>query len=234
MGLEFSKDNLKLIGIFMIFFFHCRYAGVQKSIEESERRTVIVKEMAVASFDSYDYLPKGYRHILLIRDPTRVISSFRKMVMEHRGEEFADADLEKVHPTYPTYHWFGEMHALWKHMTKGGDNPLIIDTEDLLANPSPFLKKICEVMEVEYRDGLLKWEASKDVIKKNWKNGCIEMYTADGVAQSQVFKKAFESSGFVETNPKPLPQNLTKDCIRIIGQCVDFYNEMYPHRFIPE
>ncbi|XP_041481969.1 uncharacterized protein LOC121429119 [Lytechinus variegatus] len=209
------------------------YGGVRDALDESERRTVVVKEMAVASYDSYDYIPKGYRHILVIRDPTRVISSFRKMVMKNRIDLPPDADLEKVHPTYPTHHWFGEMHALWKHFTKVGINPLIIDTEDFLANPKPFIKKICEVMDVEYRDGLLEWDASTDVIK-TWKNGCPDAYTSERMSQSQTFKRAYESSGFAQTDPKPLPQNLTQDVFRIIAQCVDSYNEMYPHRFVPE
>lgn len=210
------------------------YGGVKKSLEDSERRTVVVKEMAVASYESYDYIPEGFRHILFIRDPARVIPSFRKMIIGRMAPEFADADLEKVHQTYPTHHWYGEMHALWTHLKTNVDaNPLIIDTEDFLANPAAYLKKICETIGVEYRDALLKWEASTDALKK-WKNGCIDYYTLDDLAQSQIFKRAYESSEFVPTSPKPLAENLTPDCVRIIGKCVDIYNEMYPHRFIPE
>ncbi|XP_071481504.1 uncharacterized protein [Diadema antillarum] len=212
------------------------YGGIKQNLEDSATRTVVVKDMAVAIHDWYDYIPSGFRHVILIRDPRRVVPSFRKMIIDYRKLDPNDnsIDLEEVHPSYPTLNWYGEIYALWKHIReKFEPNPLIIDTEDFLADPATYLRKICELIDVEYRDDLLEWDPSMDAIKK-WKHCCIELYTSGVAPDALLFKRAFSSSKFVPTSsPIPSLEDLTPDCVRIIGKCQDLYNEMYQHRFKP-
>ncbi|XP_072180796.1 uncharacterized protein [Diadema setosum] len=213
------------------------FGGIKPDLESSTSRTVVVKEMAVAIHDSYDYIPSGFRHVILIRDPRRVIPSFRKMLLDFKGMDAGDtsSNMEEVHDTYPTLHWYGEMYALWQYIREHLDlNPLIIDTEDFLTDPAMYLRKICELIDVEYRDDLLEWDPSMDVVKK-WKQGCMDLYTNGIVPGSLAFKRAFCSSKFVPTSsPIPSLEDLTPDCVRIIGKCQAMYDEMYEHRLKPK
>ncbi|XP_072181536.1 uncharacterized protein [Diadema setosum] len=212
------------------------YGGIKKNLEASSSRAVVVKAMAVAIHDFYDYIPSGFRHAIFIRDPRRVVPSFRKMMIDFKKLDPNDnsIDLEEVHPSYPTLHWYGEIYALWKHIReKFEPNPLIIDTEDFLADPATYLRKICELIDVEYRDDLLEWDPSMEAIKK-WKHCCNELLTSGGVSGALLFQRAFCSSKFVPTSsPTPSLEDLTPDYVRIIGKCQDLYNEMYQHRFKP-
>ena len=195
--------------------------------------------MVVTSYLSYDYFPTGFRHILLIRDPHRVIPSVHRAELgklpQEKQELEQDQDLQKFSVTYPDLHWFGEMYNLWKHLkAKGESDPVIIDTEDLLSNPEPYLKKICETLCVEYRQELLSWDASTDIIKK-WKNAVTGDFSKRRASRSKHRRRATESSMFVQDDfPNGTSAETTPDCISIINKCLGLYQEMYKHRFIPE
>ncbi|XP_041463509.1 uncharacterized protein LOC121414458 [Lytechinus variegatus] len=214
--------------------------GIQQTLENSQSKIVVVKDMASGIHGHFNFIPAGFRHVFLIRDPRQVFPSLRKLFvgfLKLDEEAMSKADIQKFHPFYAAHHWFGELYDLWKHVRSTFDpNPLILDTADLLRHPESCLRKICEAIGVGYQEGLLEWSASVDVVGR-WKNGVSESLSADNVLETMGMKRAFESSRFVPpaaTQPPSAPSTLTQDCIRITKECDGWYNEMYEHRFVPK
>ncbi|XP_041461813.1 uncharacterized protein LOC121413116 [Lytechinus variegatus] len=121
--------------------------GIQQTLENSQSKIVVVKDMASGIHGHFNFIPTGFRHVFLIRDPRQVFPSLRKLFvgfLKLDEEAMAKADIQKFHPFYTAHHWFGELYDLWKHVRSTFDpNPLILDTADLLRHPEPCLRKIC-------------------------------------------------------------------------------------------
>ena len=133
----------------------------------------------IVSRDTYHYLPEGYTHTFLIRDPLRMMYSYRKLLytmVKSAGllsSELADNeqayDLERDDRFFtqcPGY-FVKEQYDLWVYVKETfNPNPLVIDTEDLLRKPKETLFAYCSVVGLPYSDNLLKWDGSMDVVKK--------------------------------------------------------------------
>jgi len=83
------------------------------------------------------------RHAFLIRDPRRVIASYR----DKRGR--------------PTLSDLGyeQQVAIYEHLCQTGERPPVILAEDVLRAPEPALRLLCEALEVPFDDAMLHWPA---------------------------------------------------------------------------
>ena len=219
----------------MLFSCSCRYEGVKRALASTKKSTVVVKDMVVATYGAYDHLPEGFKNVLLIRHPQRVFPSFKRILMEAFPDRDPDKnDFEVIYdPWNPPLHFFGEMYEFWKHLKANVDpEVLIIDADDLLANPAPYIRKICDVIGVEYREDMLKWDPSREILKK-WRGGWIKMYTSDAAANSLTFQRGYHSSQFHPSGPMQAKSEMSQDVIRLIDRGIDMYREMYEHRYVP-
>ena len=144
------------------------FTQIKEDIESAKSRYVFIKEMAAHNYDPLDtFLPRGFKHTFLIREPSRVYKSARGTtgnMLRETGLVGRDTEYDMVRDDpfdAQPMTWFERQHKLWKHVKDDIDpNPVVIDAFDLLSNPGRVLKAYCEAVGLPYDDGLLRWEPS--------------------------------------------------------------------------
>ena len=119
-----------------------------------------------------------------------------------------------------------DAYDLWKYVRENIEpDPIVIDGDDLLANPSEMLPKYCRAVGLPYDESLLKWDASLDMVKK-WKA------SADDLLETIVtwYGRATRSSEFLPASEMPRRDQVTSDILRCTDQVLPYYEEMYEHR----
>ncbi|XP_041480481.1 branched-chain-amino-acid aminotransferase-like protein 1 [Lytechinus variegatus] len=213
------------------------YGSVKRRLEASTAKHVFVKDMAFGVPDGYrQFLPKGYRHTFLIRNPLRSIYSYRKSMFKQFSElgllegDAADEstyDLERHDRYFAPGYFVKEVYDLWKYLQDSGidPNPLIIDGDDLLTKPAETLSAYCAAVGLPYNDSLLQWDESVEAFKKMKASG-------DNVLMDVVnfYGTAMKSSCFFPAS-KPVPRDqLPADVIRCSEKVMAYFDEMYEAR----
>ena len=83
------------------------------------------------------------RHVLLIRHPARVVTSYAQKHPPRAVEDLG----------YP------QLCALHDELTAAGAAPVVIDTTDLRAAPEPMLRKLCAALGLAFMPSMLTWTA---------------------------------------------------------------------------
>lgn len=82
-------------------------------------------------------------NVFLIRDPVEMLPSLTIQVPE---AQLADTGLKR-------------QYELFARLVADGQQPAVLDSRELLLNPSAVLRQLCEQIDVEYSDRMLHWEA---------------------------------------------------------------------------
>ncbi|MEQ8629199.1 sulfotransferase family protein [Ekhidna sp.] len=157
---------------------------------ESTNSNVFLKNMA----HHHEGLDWSYllsmKNVLLIRDPKQLIASFAQ-VMPH-----------------PTLQDIGLKHEadILDYLVDNGTTPIVIDSNDILANPKKGLSQLCQQIGISFEEGMLSWE-----------KGAIP---EDGVWAKYWYKNVHQSTGFAKqkTSERPLPDH-----------CNDLYEVALPY-----
>ncbi|XP_072178239.1 uncharacterized protein [Diadema setosum] len=220
------------------------FSEIKRSIESSQKPVVIVKDMGTSFLGRLQYLPSpdmGFKYVFVIRNPYGAIASFRRASLQtwRNYKTFTGSDEEFDLFTDDRYYrspggCFRILHGVWKHVREKIDpNPLVIDTEDFLADPKAFLQKICEVAGLRYHDGLLQWDPTPAVVK-TWRNaGGVNHLLGESLVAFH--GTAINSSCFFPRKRQAPPDRstLTPDVLRAVDEGMEFYMDMYQHRFVP-
>lgn len=135
----------------------------------------------------------------LIREPKEMITSFIKVVPNLSLDEFGL--LEQV--------------ELFKHLRQTtGENPIVVDSKEILMNPRSVLSKWCEALRIPFVEDMLSWEPG--------------IRDSDGIWAKYWYDNVAKSTGFAPYKSKndEVPEQW-KD---LLSQCVALYDELYPYR----
>ncbi|XP_071486562.1 uncharacterized protein [Diadema antillarum] len=213
------------------------YSSVKHRLENSTSRHVFVKDISVAMTRvNFEHLPKGYRHTFLIRHPLRVFASLRKAVtssfsdlglLRDSARDEATFDIGRDHPLGDgSQMGVRETYELWKYVRENLESdPIVIDGDELLANPAEVLSKYCEAADLPYDKSLLTWDASVAVLNK-W------IIVGDGSLEKLIpfYGRALRSSHFSTPSEIPSRDHVTPDVIRCTDEVMKYYEEMYQCR----
>ncbi|XP_054755471.2 uncharacterized protein LOC129261432 [Lytechinus pictus] len=201
---------------------------IKRELETTKSRFVFIKEMAYLTEYILEYLPNGFKHVFLIRDPTKVYKSFRKGVLGLMHVDDCDIVRDDPIELRPML-WYEQQHRLWKYVQQNDLNPhpIIIDATDLATNPREILKGFCDAVGFPYSDSLLQWSPSHE-FPKNFVTAGENLFES----MSVFYSAAFSSTHFVApTIQGPLPRDqLTDDVIKCVDYSMPFYREMYEAR----
>ena len=114
-------------------------------------------------------------NLFLIRNPKQLIASFAQVI---KFPTIQDIGLKKS--------W--ELFRMIKHQ-----NPVVLDSSEILKNPRKLLIRLCEKLDIEYFDEMLKWP----------KGGIKE----DGTWAKYWYKTVKHSTGFAKYKKKELKIN---------------------------
>jgi len=181
-------------------------------LEAAQKRPVFIKDMPHHT----DHLREdGFlnriTHSFLIRDPAKVLASLHRSYQKlGTFEGFEPHEIS-----------FGLQEALFNQITKrDGHPPPVLDSDDLLGNPSKMVEAYCEAMGLSFIQEALSWEpGSRDEVlwfEKNEEIWHASLRDSDGL--KPIPRKYVD--------PTSLPENLSCHYDQFLGH----YRALYPHR----
>ena len=181
----------------------CDWDGVARSMTgtcPTDAKLWYQKHMAhhmVGPID-YDDLP-GLRHAFLIRDPARVIASYAAKRVSVRPDHLGTAK---------------QVEFFDREADRLGHAPPVIDSADILRDPSAMLQKLCAALGIAWDPAMLRWKAG--------------IHDTDGVWASHWYDAVASSTGFGPPD-KPQPE-LTAEGRAVADACRPGYDYLARHK----
>ena len=179
------------------------------------RRPVFSKDMAQFT----DHLWQGdfldnFEHSFLIRDPAKVLASLQRSWIKLNDDEgFIRNEIG-----------FEEQRALFDLLCdKQGSSPVVIDSDDLLADPPAMVAKYCDAIGVPFIAEALSWEPGS--------RGEVLWYDGD----DSIWHESLKNSDGLKAQPRKhvdvddLPTRLRK----LYDDFLPHYQHLYAHRLRP-
>ena len=147
-------------------------------------------------------LQKQHKHIILVRDPLKVLMSWENAVKSGNAavcslEEIGLPDLVSAYETLTT-----------SSVAATSNNVVVVDSDALLIKPEKTLKSLCALLEILFDPAMLSWEKGP---KK-----------CDGIWAPWWYKNAHESTSFsapAANQYRTLPPAL----LPLFRNCLPFY-----------
>ncbi|XP_065656530.1 uncharacterized protein LOC100213835 isoform X2 [Hydra vulgaris] len=172
---------------------------------------IFSKDMAYAIENHFEILLhkdlRNFQHTFLIRNPRKSIPSLYK----------ASVNFELTGWTYfdKTEAGFKQMHDLYCFVKEKLDkNPIIINSDDLQANPARTMEKYCSETGLPFNESILHWEPTSNPDWNVW-NGWHE--------------NALKSTGFEVRSRKSLA--IFEDLNKYPSEVKESVAESMPHYF---
>ena len=160
-----------------------------------------------------------FTHTFIIRRPERAVYSLFKMA-EKDGDEWGEFD--------PKEAGFREIHNLYTFVKeKLGYTPVVVDADDLLADPEGMMKAHCSAVGIPYEENMTKWEPRPNFSDWRERGHIFSMHWKAELIQS---------SGIIKCTKKStvdLPQDLPREVSQTIAECKHFYLAMHSVRLLP-
>ena len=131
-------------------------------------------------------------NLFLVRNPKQLIASFAQVI---DSPTMQDIGLEKS--------W--ELFNMIQNQ-----NPLVLDSAEILKDPKKLLMSLCEKLKIKFYDQMLSWE----------KGGIKE----DGAWAEFWYKNVHNSTGFVKQ--KTSSRELPKNCQSLYIESLKYYNKL--------
>lgn len=144
---------------------------------------------------------RGCANVFLIRHPARVVASYAR---KRQGPELRDLG-------------FLQQAALFDTIAGWGTRPVVIDSDDIRANPEAALRALCTAIGLPFTPAMLHWPAG----------GRAE----DGAWAAHWYGAVHRSTGF-EAAEGPLP-DLSGDYATLAEAALPFYEKLAAHRLRP-
>ena len=136
---------------------------------------------------------------LLIRNPKNVILSYSK---KHKLLSIDQLG-------------YRQLFEIYKLLNSNGNNPIIIDSSDLLKDPKYYLKILCEKLKINFYPQMLSWP-------KGSRN-------SDGIWGKYWYNNVNNSTGFYPYFIND--EEISNKYENIYLECLKIYNELYEIRF---
>ena len=154
------------------------------------------KHMAhhLLDFEKLDWLG-NFKNCILLRDPKEVILSYsRKQKIQ---------DINQL--------GFPQLFKIYKKLDYNGLTPLVIDSKDILMNPSQTLNKICSELNITFYKEMLTWPRGKR--------------DSDGLWAKHWYANVELSTGFITY--KQNINKLSEEYRNIYTECLEYYEYLY-------
>ena len=140
------------------------------------------------------------RHCFLIRDPAEVIASYLNKMPVISEDAIGIVRQEEL---------FNEITDII------GYQPAVIDSNDVLRNPTGVLESVCEQLGVPWRaHNMLHWPPGHRA--------------SDGVWASHWYQSVERSTGFAKYNPRVI--NLSPEHAALAEKMLPYYQQLASHR----
>ena len=165
-----------------------------------QKKLCYQKHMAQHNLQGFDISwIKDVQNCILIRDPKCVIASYGKKLPIEDERHLGYIQQAEI------------IEFLEKER---GITPPIIDADDILKNPESMMKKLCNVLDIDFYKSMLRWpEGARD---------------SDGVWGPYWYEGVYESTGFKPYTKKKV--NLDQKLADFYEKCKKHYDSFYKKR----
>ena len=169
----------------------------QLSLDDYAKPVLFIKNMAHHLVDLDLSFLDHLNNFLLIRDPNEMIPS---MIKQLPNPVLRDTGIQKQ--------W-----ELFQLLSKNHQQPLVVDSKELLLNPESMLASICQRLDIPYYETMI-----------SWKPGAIPQ---DGIWAKYWYHNVHKSTGFQPYRPKnePVPDRL----LGLLEECQHYYQLLLSH-----
>jgi len=144
----------------------------------------------------------GHLHAFLIRAPERVVASYAAKNELRRAELLG----------------FGQMRRYFEtEAARTGRTPVVIDSDDILADPPALLRALCKALGIAFTPAMLTWGKGP--------------HPADGVWGAHWYDKVNQSTGFGA--PPGAPPVLEGAFAELADACRADYEALHRYRLRP-
>lgn len=138
-------------------------------------------------------------NVFLIRDPAKVIASYHA---KRENPVLADIGIQ-------------QQAEIFDQIVKDtGTAPVVIDSDDILANPEVMLRKLCDAIGLTFQDSMLHWPAGG--------------HKDDGAWAPHWYKSVWQSTGF--SAPNPVQPKADPQSRELLQAAYPFYERLFAHR----
>ena len=139
----------------------------------------------------------GWKHFFLIRHPALLIRSFAKVIEQPTLKDIGSID----------------QTAQFRYLSEIGEDPVVVDSNELLKDPPKVLHKLCEALGIPYSSTMLSWP----------RGGRPE----DGVWAEYWYRGVHQSTGFGE--PKDVNVDVPEHCRELLEEALPNYQLLFSH-----
>lgn len=142
---------------------------------------------------------EGFTHAFLIREPDRMIASYLR---KRESADFENFGMDR------------QAEFFEREADRLGHAPPVVDANDVLADPSGVLSKLCAALEIPYDEAMLRWPKGRQASDGPWAGhwyGAVEKSTGFGSPETDA----------VELDPKHR---------KLAQRCRAFYDRLAVHR----
>lgn len=159
-------------------------------------RVLFIKHMAHHLLDLDLNFLQSTRNIFLIRDPREMLPS---LTVQLPNATLTDTGLKRQ--------W-----DLYSDLTNSGQNPVILDSRELLLDPASVISRLCAALDLEFGNDMLSWEAGARI--------------EDGVWAPHWYHAVHTSTGFA---PYQAKSGFPDDLQLLLDECSPFYEKLFEH-----
>lgn len=204
------------------------HAWVKEKLEGDfdGQNLVFVKDLAYAVTDRFQFLPKGYRHSFLIRDPLKVFMSYYR-VFKKSSVGDTDASLRGWLPQKGF--GYGELAELAEYVEKDlGEQLVIVDADDILGCPEVMIEKYCHALNLPFSASILTWEPG---MPSNW---IVPESVQEAEEKYHWMTNSLSSQSFSKSIQKPVSQDEIPQVVKeMVEVSRPFYDKLYARRILP-
>lgn len=161
---------------------------------EYETPVVFFKNMTHHLVDLDWHFMKNTVNVILTRDPRDMLPSYVKQV---------------EHPTMRDVGYAKHLELL-EFLTGIGQEPIVIESKQILINPEEKLSEICLSLDIPFDESMLSWEAGPR--------------PEDGIWAKHWYQAVHRSTGFKPYTPRsePFPEHLKE----FLQECRKYYEQL--------
>ena len=156
---------------------------IENMLKEYDKPISFFKQMTHHLLDLDLSFLSEFFNIIFIRDPRQIITSYAQVRPEVTME---DIGIKKQ--------W-----QLYNYLVNKSDDPIVVDSNEILKSPEKVLKKLCEKIRIPFYTDMLSWPAGP---KKE--DGIWAEYWYKNVHQTTGFEKQSSSERLLPSYLEPL------------------------------
>ncbi len=210
---------------------HFTYDWVRTELERTRSdgtRLVFCKELGYTIHNRFNSLPTGFTHTFLIRHPAKVFLSMNNLIKKFVAKRVLHLTISDVLPQGLV---FRELYELFCYITYTlGQQPIIIDADDLIDHPERTLRAYCQAIGIPYSASMMQWNPLEKE-RDRWNYSKRLMLINRVIGQ---YDRAFSTSKLQKGVEKPLDlTKVTPEVLHATESSVQYYEKMYDLRLRP-